>query len=140
MGGALQAARRRPGARFGNLSTQQRLAGLADGDDGDGDGGFAEDWGANARSGGSAALQLAPLMDDGILERVNFNLDQLNAYLQARGTQEGDTPLHVAAMEGHVEVRTRQCQCPFELLYSMDGPSKLPAAALLHLHGGSSRC
>ena len=28
----------------------------------------------------------------------------LNSYLLSRGTQEGDTPLHVAAMEGHVEV------------------------------------
>ena len=43
-------------------------------------------------------------MEDGLLERVNFDLAALNAYLQSRGKQEGDSALHVASQEGHVEV------------------------------------
>jgi ankyrin repeat protein len=35
---------------------------------------------------------------------MNFNLEQLNAYLAHRGEHEGDVPLHIAAQEGHVEV------------------------------------
>lgn len=90
---SFDAAKRRPGARNGTFSTQQRLAGFAAGD-GDDDGGGDD----------SGLVQAPPIMGEGILERVNFNLEELNAYLLARGTQDGDTPLHIAAQEGHVEV------------------------------------
>lgn len=91
--------RRRPGARVGSYRTQQLLAGAAQRSGGGGAGaGIGDDDDANA------PVKVAPLMDAKILETVNFSIANLNAYLQARGTQEGDTPLHVAAQEGHVEV------------------------------------
>jgi len=75
------------------MAEQQRLSGAHQRDQ-DQEGG----------GGGGEVGTAPPLLESDILQRCNFDLQQLNAYLSRRGRHEGDSALHVAAGEGSVEV------------------------------------
>ena len=96
---ASMAAQRNSDARKAKAAARRRAAGEPDGgivddDDDDDDDDVGDE---------SAALGPA-LLEADILQRMNFDMAQLNSYLESKGRHEGDMPLHIAAQEGHVEV------------------------------------
>ena len=98
------AAERASDARKSRAAARRAAAGepddgVVDGDDfdDDDDDGFVP-------GGGSGDVAFPNVLEADILQRVNFDMGQLTTYLASKGRHEGDTPLHIASQEGHVEV------------------------------------
>ena len=99
------AAERKSDARKARAAARRAAGGepddgVVDGDDFDDD----DDDGFPPGAGGGDSVAFPNVLEADILQRVNFDMGQLTTYLASKGRHEGDTPLHIAAQEGHVEV------------------------------------